>query len=100
MFYTVQGLQKEPLSATDQDIVDRVDLDDLKRRVTPPTRENVEKRIARIMGTEVSEAAGIAAPVKTSSTVVAAKKAVSPVVESQDSKTSDEFPDYDDASSN
>ena len=49
-YYSVQALNKEPLSATDQSIKDTADLEDLKRRVTPPTPENVQKRIDKING--------------------------------------------------
>jgi hypothetical protein len=49
-YYTVQPVPKEPLSATDQQIKDNVDFDDLKRRVTPPNPEQVQKRIDKING--------------------------------------------------
>lgn len=51
-YYLVQPLNKEPLSASDQVIKDAADLEDLKRRVSPPTADVVQKRIDRIMGTE------------------------------------------------
>jgi hypothetical protein len=47
-YYLVQPLTKEPLSAADQKIKDSVDLDDLKRRVTPPTLEQVNKILEKI----------------------------------------------------
>ena len=40
-YYKVVGLPKEPLSPEDQVIRDKVDLEDLKRRVHPPTVEKV-----------------------------------------------------------
>lgn len=49
-YYAVQPIPKEPLSAADQQIKDNVDLDDLKRRVTPPTAETVQKRMDKING--------------------------------------------------
>lgn len=49
-YYSVQALQKEPLSATDQDIKDKVDLDDMKRRVTPPTVAKVLERLEKLNG--------------------------------------------------
>ena len=55
-YYSVQPISKEPLSATDQQIKDNVDLDDLKRRVTPPTAEYVQKRIDRVNGINVDAA--------------------------------------------
>lgn len=51
-YYTVQPISKEPLTAEDQVIKDNADLDDLKRRVTPPTPEFVQSRIDRINGVE------------------------------------------------
>ena len=50
-YYNVQSLQKEALSATDIKIIDeKIDEDDLKRRCTPITAENVQKRIDKIHG--------------------------------------------------
>lgn len=49
-YYSVQPISKEPLSATDQQIKDNIDLDDLKRRVTPLTPDQVQKRIEKING--------------------------------------------------
>ena len=49
-YYSVQPISKEPLSAVDQQIKDNIDLDDLKRRVTPPTPELVQKRLDKING--------------------------------------------------
>lgn len=53
-YYTVQPLSKEPLSAQDQFIKDNADLDDLVRRVTPLTPEQVNTRIERITGGTLS----------------------------------------------
>jgi hypothetical protein len=61
-YYSVQPISKEPLNATDQQIKDNVDLDDLKRRVTPPTAEYVQKRIDRINGVEQGEPVRAASP--------------------------------------
>lgn len=49
-YYSVQPISKEPLSAADQQIKDNIDLDDLKRRVTPLTPDQVQKRIEKING--------------------------------------------------
>lgn len=49
-YYSVQPISKEPLSAADQKIKDEADLDDLKRRVTPPTADLVQKRLDKING--------------------------------------------------
>jgi len=47
-YYTVIPKSKKPLSAADLDIKQQVDLEDLKRRCTPPTPEEVEERIKAI----------------------------------------------------
>lgn len=47
-YYTVIPKSKKPLSAADLDIKSQVDLDDLKRRCTPPTPEQVEELIKAI----------------------------------------------------
>jgi len=49
-YYSVQPVSKEPLSAEDQKIKDNIDFDDLKRKVTPPTAEQVQKRLDNING--------------------------------------------------
>jgi len=62
-YYSVQPISKEPLSASDQQIKDTVDFDDLKRRVSPLTPENVQKRIDKINGVEIGgKSAPTAAP--------------------------------------
>src|SRR5574338_744128 len=70
-YYSVQPISKEPLSAADQKIKDDADLDDLKRRVTPPTADLVQKRLDKINGVATADAAPAkgatakAAPAKT-----------------------------------
>lgn len=84
-YYSVQGLPKEPLSATDQQVKDNVDLDDLKRRVTPPTVEMVQKRLDKINGV----AGSTPAPGN-------AKAAKAPAVSmTDDEDLNDSFPSYD-----
>jgi len=85
-YYSVQPISKEPLSAADQQIKDNVDLDDLKRRVTPFTPDQVQKRIEKING--VGE---------TTSTPVANKKPeqkAKPALVSMDDDD-ESFPSYD-----
>ena len=73
-YYAVQPIPKEPLSASDQVIKDSVDFEDLKRRVTPPTPDMVQKRIDKINGAEAfpepkaGKASVKAAPVSVSMT--------------------------------
>jgi hypothetical protein len=95
-YYTVQALSKEPLSADDQKIRDtQVDLDDLKRRVTPPTPDQVQKIKDKIDGIATSDS---------SSKKVVADKSDTKVVAPAVSMTDDEdlensFPSYDDQQS-
>lgn len=53
-YYSVQPISKEPLSAADQKIRDDADLEDLKRKVTPPTPDQVQKRLDKLNGAEGS----------------------------------------------
>jgi hypothetical protein len=64
-YYTVIPKSKKPLSKDDLDIKEKADLDDLKRRCTPPTPAQVQERIdaikAKRSGTPVaSNSAGSA----------------------------------------
>lgn len=85
-YYSVQPISKEPLSATDQQIKDNVDFDDLKRRVTPPTPDVVQKRLDKINGVTSTDA-----PAGKTAQAVPAKAAVSMT---DDSDLSEDFPDY------
>jgi hypothetical protein len=97
-YYNVIPLSKEPLSATDQQIKDKdVDLEDLKRRCTPLTLVEQQRRIDKINGV-TSE------PVKTSAKPAAkavAKPVVkaAPVVEAaeESAELEEDFPPYDGA---
>jgi len=93
-YYSVQAISKEPLSAADQVIKDGVDLDDLKRRVTPPTPDLVQKRIDKIHG--VDSGTGQALVQSTATAASAAKKATAkPAVSMTDDEELDEsFPSY------
>lgn len=86
-YYSVQAVPKEPLSASDQVIKDTANLDDLKRRVTPPTADQVQKRMDKISGGPVSTVT----PVKAS----ASKATVSTVSMADDEELEKSFPDYD-----
>lgn len=86
-YYSVQPLPKEPLSAEDQKIKDNVDFDDLKRRVTPPSAEVVQKILNSILGDSEPSASA------KKSTAPAPKK-VAPV-SMDDDETDEGFPDYD-----
>lgn len=86
-YYSVQPISKEPLSASDQAIKDNdVDLDDLKRRVTPLSAEQVAARVEKITGHLPTATSSVA-----KSTVV--KKTATVSVDGDD-ELSDEFPDY------
>lgn len=89
-YYSVQPISKEALSAADQQIKDNVDFDDLKRRVTPPTADIVQKRLDKIHG--------VAAPATpaTASAAPRVNATTTPAVSMADSnELSEDFPDYD-----
>jgi hypothetical protein len=95
-YYSVQALNKEALSATDQLIKDSVDIDDLKRRVTPPTPEQVQKRLDKINGlTDGSTVAKTGAvTAKVAPKAAAAKSTTSAVSMSDDEELDKSFPSY------
>ena len=93
-YYSVQPISKEPLSAEDQKIKDDADLDDLKRRCTPPTVEQVQKRIDKINGVD-GTGAPAASTAKKTSVKVATKvpaKAAPAVSMTDDEELNDSFP--------
>jgi hypothetical protein len=95
-YYSVQALPKEPLSAADQVIKDSIDWDDLKRRVTPPTPEIVQKRLDKINGVTTT---GAQAPAATAPAAAAKKstKAAAPAVSmTDDEELENSFPSYED----
>jgi|ERR1035437_3102536 hypothetical protein len=82
-YYKVQPLSKEPLSATEQSVKDNdLDFEDLKRRVTPLSPEQVKARVEKITGVAM-----------TSETVVKTATKAAPVDTSPEDDSS-EFPDY------
>jgi len=92
-YYSVQALPKEPLSAADQVIKDAADIDDLKRRVTPLTPDQVQKRINKILGLADDAAPAATATVKKAAPKAAAK---TPAVSmTDDEELGSSFPDYD-----
>ena len=104
-YYTVQGYPKSPLSAADQVIKDSADLDDLKRRVTPYSPEQVQKRIDKINGMEgstststvaVASTAGKKTVASAAAPKTAAPKAATPQVSmTDDDDLENAFPSYD-----
>jgi hypothetical protein len=100
-YYSVQAYSKEPLSAADQDIKDKIDFDDLKRRVTPPTPEKVQARMDKIDGVTTTGAATPSAPATATSAPAAAKKstkAAAPAVSmTDDEELENSFPSYEGA---
>lgn len=91
-YYSVQAIPKEPLSAADQVIKDSADLEDLKRRVTPPSPEIVQKRIDKINGVTTDASAPVAA---TGKKVTTAKVATPAVSMTDDEELESTFPNYD-----
>jgi hypothetical protein len=95
-YYSVQALSKEPLSAADQVIKDEVNatgLDDLKRRVTPPTPEKVQERMDKIDGIAPTTTAAPAA--KKIASRPAPKAVTAPAVSMTDDEELDKlFPSH------
>lgn len=93
-YYSVQPISKEPLSAEDQVKKDGVDFDDLKRRVTPPTPAEVQKRLDKINGADgVAATAPVAATAGKKPAPKAAAK--TPTVSMTDDEELDQsFPAY------
>jgi hypothetical protein len=75
-YYTVIPKSKSPLSPADLELKQNMDLDDLKRRCTPPSPEDVDKKIAAIIAKS-----GFTAPTTTNTVV---QNAVNTTVESND----------------
>jgi hypothetical protein len=104
-YYSVQPVPKEPLSAADQKIKDDADLEDLKRRCTPPTVEQVQRRMDKINGvpstvpaTDSSITTKVVAG-KSAAPKAAVKSAAKvPAVDmTDDTDLAEEFPSYDGA---
>lgn len=95
-YYTVQPIGKEPLSAADQALKDNVDLEDLKRRVSPPTAEQVQKRLDRLNGEGQPAAPFAANAASTSASKNGSGKGVMPQqpVVTDSEEDDDAFPAY------
>lgn len=93
-YYSVQAYSKEGLSATDQDIKDKVDFDDLKRRVTPPTPEKVQARLDKINGVTTNGAQAPAASAPAAAAKKSTKAAAPAVSMTDDDELGKDFPDY------
>lgn len=92
-YYSVQPISKEPLSAADQDIKDKADLDDLKRRCTPLTAEQVTNIVNKIRGVATAPATAGAAPA--AKTAAKAAPAKTPAVSmTDDEELPETFPEY------
>lgn len=99
-YYSVQPISKEPLSAADQQIKDSADLDDLKRRCTPPTAEMVQKRIDKINGVTTTDATASTAAKPAGKTAAPAAKApakAAAVSMTDDEELAESFPEFADS---
>ena len=97
-YYAVQPIPKEPLSAADQQIKDAIDFDDLKRRVSPPTPEYVQKRIDKINGADGQTVEAAPNPAPTSQAQKAKRGRPTATTQPAQVNMSDEeesFPAYD-----
>ncbi len=88
-YYTVNPKPHKALSANDLQIKEKVDMEELKRKVSPPTPDKVQERLDKILqgGLAIKPGAGVAA---TAAPVSKAKKAAVDL-----SNDDEEFPDYD-----
>jgi hypothetical protein len=94
-YYSVQPISKEPLSASDQVKKDAIDFDDLKRRVTPPTAADVQKKLDKINGVEGAATAAPAAPAAGKKASAKAEPVKNTAVSmSDDEELEDSFPAY------
>lgn len=100
-YYSVQPIPHKPLSLEAAKARDEADLADLKRRVTPPTPEFVQKRLDKIL-----EGKPMAMPVAKAGAPAgkgnaAPKGKTSPQVSLEDEESVDDiFPSFDGAESN
>jgi len=76
-YYTVQAYSKESLSAEDQVIKENFDMEDLQRRVTPFTPEQVQKRLDKIFGDAPAAATTVTTAVVKTASVDAETKVAS-----------------------
>lgn len=93
-YYAVQPIPHKPLSAADQKIKDDADVEELKRKVTAPSPEIVQKRLDKILGDggELYIPAAKGAPGKPATAGKPGKAA--PVEMTDEEDISDIFPDY------
>lgn len=96
-YYSVQPTPHSPLSASDQKIIDEADVEDLKRRVQPPTAEQVQKRLDKVLNGKP-----LFVPEQKEKTVKTAPKSVAQSVQAASEvdtgdtaeETDDVFPSY------
>lgn len=81
-YYTVIPKSKTPLTASDLELKQNIDFEDLKRRCTPPLPEEVAKRVAAI----IAKSGGVAA--------AASSNSVAEVVVQQSSNDEDDSFDF------
>lgn len=95
-YYSVQPRPHKPLSAEDQAIRDNADLEDLKRRVTPLTPEQVQKRLDKVLnGGTLAAPVAADKPSKASTSKSTGKSKAAPVVEMESEDGVDDiFPEY------
>ena len=84
-YYKIVPKPAKPLSAADLEIKQNIDLDDLKRRCTPPTYEAQKARVLSI----IAKTKGSADPVTTS---VVSQQTSAPTLPSDDEEDSFDFP--------
>jgi hypothetical protein len=85
-YYSVQPIPHKPLAVSEQQLKDNFDMDDLSRKVTPPTSDQVETRLAKINAATIGKPA-----FKTAATKVVKS---TPVVDVSSDDDGDVFPEF------
>lgn len=94
-YYTVQPIEKSPLSAEDQQLIEKErDLDDLKRKVTPPTPDQAQKRVDKINGVAPADGQKSSTAAASKNTAPSTPAPVDTSNSSDDSEDDEAFPSY------
>ncbi len=93
-YYTVQPVPHKPLSADDQMTRDKADLEDLKRKVSPPQPDQVDKRLLKILGEGGVVAMPVAKPGEGKPAPAKSKGAPAVAMTDDDTDVNGMFPEY------
>lgn len=98
-YYSVQPIPHKPLSVADEETKAKAEVDDLKRRVLPPTTEQVQSRMDKLLEGEEPEPPPPPQPKNANgkgNVKATGKKVATPqIVAEDDDNVEDVFPSYD-----